>query len=97
VAKGLADFKPFTVQVSGNATVTLTALAPNSAATVVLEIGTLSTTTPQTCTALPNGSATATVGTSPLTGQLTQGPYCVQIRDTLGLGPLNYSLIVIHS
>ena len=95
VAKGGLDFKNFTVMVSGNISVTLTTISPNPAVAVELGVGTPSTTT---CALLSGGVAPAALAgtTAQLSGALTAGNYCVQVRDSQNLGPLAYSVTVVH-
>jgi hypothetical protein len=94
VAVGGLDFKPFTVTISGTVSATLTAVGPNPLAIVVLGIGTPSATT---CALVTNGATTAQASTTAqLSGSLTAGSYCVQVQDIQNLGPLTYSVTVVH-
>jgi hypothetical protein len=89
-----ADFRPFTVAVSGAVTVTLTAASPPP--TIQMGVG-VGTPTGTTCTIIPNGSATVAAGT-PLSGTLTVGTYCVEIFDVGNMAsPVTYSVTVVHS
>ena len=95
VAVGGLDFKNFTVVISGNVSVTLTAIGPNPATTVELGVGTPSTTN---CALVSGGVKPAAQAgtTAQLSGSLTAGPYCVQVRDSQNRGPLTYTVTVVH-
>src|SRR5579864_5760577 len=93
------DVQQFTVAISGNVTVTLTAAGPPPTITMGVFVGTPATAGSSSCTALSGATATGPASSTPLlTGQLVAGAYCVQIYD-IGqqTGPITYTLTVNHS
>jgi hypothetical protein len=93
------DVQPFTVAISGNITVTLTAAGPPSTVTMGVFVGSPATAGSTTCLALSGATASGPASPTPLlSGQLVAGPYCVQIFD-IGqqTGPISYTLTVNHS
>jgi hypothetical protein len=96
VAVGQSDSRNFVVQVSGAATFTLTSLANAQSSTIAAELSVGQPTT-TTCSALTGGVINTGAGAAAqLSGTLIAGTYCVQVRDFQNIGPLTYSVTVVH-
>jgi hypothetical protein len=93
------DTKQFTVAISGNISVTLTAAGPPSTITMGVFVGQPATAGSATCIALSGGVTSGPASSTPLlSGPLTAGAYCVQIYDVGNqTGPITYTMTVNHS
>jgi hypothetical protein len=92
-----ADIHNFTVTVAGSLNVTLTAAGPPPTITMLLAIGTPSST--GNCSILPSGSTQVAAGTTAqLSGTVEAGTYCVAVGDVgNALQPIAYTVTVAHT
>jgi hypothetical protein len=88
----------FNTVASGTVTATLTALGPNSAATLGMSLGTVSGTSPGTCQAVLTNDQ-ATQGTVITGGVSALGSLCVRAYDTGSITaavPFTYEITIVH-
>jgi hypothetical protein len=88
----------FTVAVSGEVDVTLTAAGPPAGIIMGLLIGNPASAGSSTCLALSGGSVNTPAGSvAQLLGTAPPGAYCVQVYDVGNqTGPVTYSLTITH-
>src|SRR5262249_20768444 len=98
VNQGTMDFHTFTVTVTGEVDVTLTAAGPPSTIFMGLGVG-LPTSDGSACTLLTGASVLTQAATTPqLAGTAAPGTYCVAVFDAGNLSAaITYSVTVAHS
>ncbi len=96
------DIHTFTIDVSGNVTITLTAAGPPPTITMGVTVGNPSTPaggTTTTCAALTGGTINTPAGSTPqLSGALLAATYCIAVSDVGNqTAPVNYTVVVTHT
>ena len=96
VGVGNSDIHTFTVTLSGDVAVTMTAAGPPPTISMGVGVGSMSG---STCSLLSGGSGTFQAGTSTqLSGIIAQGAYCVVVFDVGNASvPVSYTVTVTHT